>query len=219
MYFDSAEQIAEIAATSGTSIFVLPDNTPVHLPHAIVVQPEDKPTISIEQVRRATAGLGLRQDHDRFVIIRPADKLSEPAANAFLKNLEEPGSKVHFVLITAQPSQLLPTIRSRAAVYYWRDHTGYDLHINASDADKATAKRLIAATPADLVSIADSIAKKKDKKSAALSILGLTIEMLEKSYFITGKEVFARKLPKYLTAYDNISRNGHVKLHLIADLC
>lgn len=35
------------------------------------------------------------------------------AANALLKSLEEPPSRAYFVLVTAQPQALLPTIRSR----------------------------------------------------------------------------------------------------------
>ena len=37
--------------------------------------------------------------------------------------------------------------------------------------------------------------------------------------FITKKEVFIDKIPKFLGAFENIDRNGHVKLHLVADLC
>ena len=62
--------------------------------------------------------------------------------------------------------------------------------------------------------------KKKDNVRAwALEILGIAIEMLYKTYLINGKDVFLMKLPKFLVAYENISRNGHVKLHLVADLC
>ena len=76
------------------------------------------------------------------------------------------------------------------------------------------------AKPADLVLIAEEIAKKKDNVRAwALEILGIAIEMLYKTYLINGKDVFLMKLPKFLVAYENISRNGHVKLHLVADLC
>jgi DNA polymerase-3 subunit delta' len=35
------------------------------------------------------------------------------AANALLKTLEEPGARTHFILLSAQPETLLPTIRSR----------------------------------------------------------------------------------------------------------
>ena len=71
----------------------------------------------------------------------------------------------------------------------------------------------------DLIEIAEKIAKSKNARLEALEILGLTIEMLYKSYFITKKDVFLKKLPKFLSAYENISKNGHVKLHLVADLC
>ena len=50
-------------------------------------------------------------------------------------------------------------------------------------------------------------------------MVGAAIEMLYKTYFLTEKEVFLAKLPKFLAAYDGIYRNGHVKLQLIANLC
>jgi DNA polymerase-3 subunit delta' len=56
------------------------------------------------------ARLGVRQTSDVFIVIRPAELLQIEAANTLLKNLEEPGEKVHFVLITDSPSQILSTI-------------------------------------------------------------------------------------------------------------
>ena len=68
--------------------------------------------------------------------------------------------------------------------------------------------------------LAEEIGKKKDGVRAyALEILGAAIEMLYKSYFITGKEIFIKKLPKFLAAYEGISRNGHVKLQIVSNLC
>jgi hypothetical protein len=49
-------------------------------------------------------------------------------------------------------------------------------------------------------------------------VLGVTIEMLYKSYFKTKNQVFVKKIPKFLEAYSNIEKNGHLKLHLVADL-
>ena len=46
-------------------------------------------------------------------LIREANALQGPAANALLKTLEEPPPRTHFVLATCAPEQLLPTIRSR----------------------------------------------------------------------------------------------------------
>jgi DNA polymerase III subunit delta' len=46
-------------------------------------------------------------------LVRRAEELGLPAANALLKTLEEPGARTHFVLISSTPDALLPTIRSR----------------------------------------------------------------------------------------------------------
>ena len=49
----------------------------------------------------------------RVVIVDAADELNRNAANAILKELEEPPAKTTILLIAHQPSRLLPTIRSR----------------------------------------------------------------------------------------------------------
>ncbi|MBQ3296813.1 hypothetical protein IJH01_01620 [Candidatus Saccharibacteria bacterium] len=219
MWFDSAAQIPEIAIRGGTSIFVMPIGARIEVPQAILLEPVEKSFITIEQVRQIGAKLRLKQTEDRFIIVRPADKLTLDAANAFLKNLEEPGDKVHYILITEQPSQLLPTILSRSMIYFLRDKQGFSTEIQAKEEQKQLVKKLIAGKPADLVEIAEKVAKKKPARAAAMDTLGLAIEMLQKSYFITGKEVFVKKIPKFLTAYDNISKNGHVKLQIVANLC
>ncbi|MCZ4352312.1 DNA polymerase III subunit delta' [Roseovarius aestuarii] len=49
----------------------------------------------------------------RVVIIDTADDMNVQAANALLKMLEEPPARITLLLISHQPSSLLPTIRSR----------------------------------------------------------------------------------------------------------
>ena len=49
----------------------------------------------------------------RVVIIDDADEMNPNAANALLKMLEEPPARATLLLISHQPSGLLPTIRSR----------------------------------------------------------------------------------------------------------
>ncbi len=222
MWFDDIKQIPEIAKKGETTIFVVPDGEKVEIPQAIVLKPEDKATITISQVRETLGILGRKQFTDQFIVFAPAEKLGLEAANALLKNLEEPGEKVHFVLITSQPSQLLATILSRAHIYFLKPKTDFSLEIQAGEQQKQLAKRLIAAKPADLVEIGESFKKKKTtqlQREEALKTLALAIEMLYKSYFITGKPIFIEKLPKFLTAYENIAQNGHIKLHIVADLC
>ncbi len=49
----------------------------------------------------------------RVVIVDAADEMNRNAANAILKELEEPPANTTLLLIAHQPSRLLPTIRSR----------------------------------------------------------------------------------------------------------
>jgi DNA polymerase-3 subunit delta' len=72
--------------------------------------------LSIDQVRTlvlARAAFGPHEGRAKVFIVRRAEELSTSAANALLKTLEEPGPRTHFVLLSAQPDLLLPTILSR----------------------------------------------------------------------------------------------------------
>lgn len=71
--------------------------------------------ISVDQVRslqrliHSAPSLSSR----RIVVIDSADDLERGAANALLKNLEEPPADMLFLLVSHAPGRLLPTIRSR----------------------------------------------------------------------------------------------------------
>lgn len=219
MFFDDLALIPQMACKNSTSIFVVPEPEDVELKNAILLQPDEKTVITIEQVRMALERVSLKQVSDQYILIRPADALGEEAANAILKNLEEPGDKIHYVLATSSPSRLLPTVLSRAAIYFYRNGDKFDLNINASEEEKTLTKRLIAARGTELVTIAEEIGKKKSNmRKYALSVVGLAIEMLYKSYFITKKDVFVKKIPKFLELYENINKNGNIRLHIVADL-
>jgi len=80
-----------------------------------VVPEEDKQQISIDQVRAATERLtktSYRQGY-KVAIVDPAHLMTPSAANSVLKTLEEPSARTLLILITSQPSTLLPTVRSR----------------------------------------------------------------------------------------------------------
>jgi DNA polymerase III delta prime subunit len=79
-----------------------------------IVGPIDDKDVTIEQVRALYADTHSVQQHKKVVIVDDAHTMSLPAQNAFLKLLEEPPNNVHFVLVAHEPSQLLPTIHSRA---------------------------------------------------------------------------------------------------------
>ncbi len=58
-------------------------------------------------------GLSSAEGGHRVVIVDSADDMNINAANALLKMLEEPPARTTLLLISHQPSRLLPTIRSR----------------------------------------------------------------------------------------------------------
>ena len=71
--------------------------------------------IKIEQIRELGdfLNVGSHRNGYRVVLIHPAESMNPGAANALLKSLEEPSAGVIFVLVSHQPSKLLPTVRSR----------------------------------------------------------------------------------------------------------
>ncbi len=72
-------------------------------------------SIPVDEVRRLRQFLSLSAEAGawRIVIVDSADELNIAAANALLKSLEEPPPRTLFLLVTAEPGRLLPTIRSR----------------------------------------------------------------------------------------------------------
>lgn len=86
-----------------------------------VLQPEKgKSTLGIEPVRQVIEQLQshAQQGGAKLVWIARCEQLSEAAANALLKTLEEPPAQTYFLLGTREPAQLLPTLRSRCFYLY-----------------------------------------------------------------------------------------------------
>lgn len=71
--------------------------------------------IVIEQVRELTPYLNVPTHRGglKLVLLHPAEAMNPNAANALLKNLEEPSAGTVFLLVTHRIHQLLPTIKSR----------------------------------------------------------------------------------------------------------
>jgi DNA polymerase-3 subunit delta' len=85
-------------------------------PDYFLVEPEEaeKP-IRVDQIRglvdfvAQTAQLGGR----KVILLEPAEAMNLNASNALLKSLEEPSGDTVLLLLSHQPSRLLPTIKSR----------------------------------------------------------------------------------------------------------
>ena len=74
-----------------------------------------KAQITVDEVRRLKTFFSLSavDGGRRVVIVDAADDMNVNAANAILKLLEEPPERTTLLLVSHQPSRLLPTIRSR----------------------------------------------------------------------------------------------------------
>ena len=87
-------------------------------PDFYIVEPEATKTtrnIKIGQIREMQAEAALRPINSarRVIIIDGAELMNNAAANCLLKTIEEPPSATIFILLTANRSNLLMTIRSR----------------------------------------------------------------------------------------------------------
>ena len=83
-----------------------------------VQKPEEKHELSIDAIRKLNHDLGLRpmRGRGRVAIVDDADDLSEEAANAFLKSLEEPPEGSMMILVGTSTELQLDTILSRCRV-------------------------------------------------------------------------------------------------------
>jgi DNA polymerase-3 subunit delta' len=81
----------------------------------IALEPDDRASIKIDPVRGMLDQTAFRpfEGKRRVVLIREADTLEPQAQNSLLKSLEEPPPGTMFILTTAIPGALLPTVRSR----------------------------------------------------------------------------------------------------------
>ncbi len=99
-------------------------------PDVLLVEPEGKPTLGIDQVRPLKEELAKSpvESSRRFFFINEAQKMTLSAANGLLNLLEEPIAPVVTILITNNSDQILPTVRSRTQI------------INFDNGEKPTGK-------------------------------------------------------------------------------
>ncbi|MEQ1509020.1 MAG: AAA family ATPase [Sphingopyxis sp.] len=80
-------------------------------------------SITIGQVRAMLARLRMRPVNARWrvVVIDSIDDMERGSTNALLKTLEEPPANTIFLVISHEPGQLLPTIRSRCRMLHFHE--------------------------------------------------------------------------------------------------
>ncbi len=94
-----------------------------------VVKPEDRHELPIKAIRELCQSLGLKpmMGTRRVAIVEDADDLSEEAANAFLKTLEEPPPGSVLILIGTAAEAQLDTVVSRCRVLRFEPLSESDL--------------------------------------------------------------------------------------------
>ncbi|WP_049291737.1 DNA polymerase III subunit delta' [Franconibacter helveticus] len=126
-------------------------------PDYYVAEPEKgKTTLGIDAVRAISEKLydHARQGGAKVVWLKDAAQLTEAAANALLKTLEEPPENTWFFLGCREPERLLATLRSRCFYFYLAPpETRYAQawlarEIPATDEEHNAALRLSSGAPA-----------------------------------------------------------------------
>jgi DNA polymerase III subunit delta' len=159
-------------------------------PDVIIVEPGETGAIKIVQVRDIIDRSMYRPFEGRYrvVIIDEADAMDTPPQHALLKTLEEPPSRSVFILITARPDVLLPTVRSRcpelrfrplsaaeiASVLVTRNHSESEARAVAATADGSLGQAL-QASAGELVE-AREVAQRVLASAAATSDAGGRLE-------------------------------------------
>ncbi|MHA1164734.1 MAG: DNA polymerase III subunit delta' [Alphaproteobacteria bacterium] len=124
--------------------------------------------ITVSEARRLrhffghTAGAG----QWRVVIIDRADELNAAAANALLKNLEEPPARCVFLLVCSAPGRLPVTIRSRCRTLRFSALENADL-----EAAVLAAYRAAECDPPDIATLHDTMPLAQGSARRALQLL------------------------------------------------
>ncbi len=220
MQLNNLETIPTVATKAGFAIFEIPEGDFADiLPKAFHTKPNDKGIYAKEDIDNLSELVHSKQTSDLVIVLENAETMNESAANTFLKTLEEPGEYVHFVFLVRSDAEILPTIKSRAHNYYLPKHTKIADKPNFDAEIMALAKKYIGATPEQLPKIAADIAKdKNDARGKAIKVVDAAIQLLYKSYFVTGNATFLTKLDKLLAVSETLNANGHIKLQLVAGM-
>ncbi len=122
-----------------------------------------KSSLGIDAVRSVTEKLyhHAQQGGAKVVWLPDAGQLTEAAANALLKTLEEPPKNTWFLLSSREPSGLLPTLRSRCLLWHLappaeaQSLQWLQKQSSAGLSERTAALRLSAGAPAAALALLD----------------------------------------------------------------
>lgn len=158
--------------------------------------PEDKRIISVDQIRqvRAEAYIRPNEAERKVFIIRDAQAMNDSAQNALLKVLEDGPAYLAFLLLTENPEQLLPTIRSRCeslSLAALPEEEGSILSEELQSAAAQLAKLLLHGKEQPLIEFTVGLELKKWEKDALLAFFDAVEEALRQELLDEPKRVLA----------------------------
>ncbi|MDR0397663.1 MAG: DNA polymerase III subunit [Candidatus Nomurabacteria bacterium] len=130
MNLDGLEQLPKITAKTHFAIFVLPRRYGINEVRAVLAakntlflepkvhEKQKTAIINVDDIAELERVTRTKQKNSLSIVLLSTETMGEAPQNKFLKLLEEPGSNIHFVFITENPSNLLPTVLSRGQVYH-----------------------------------------------------------------------------------------------------
>jgi hypothetical protein len=148
-----------------------------YLPENAVVETEDRAAILIQQIRNLSERLVHMPDVGarRVVLILEAEKMTDEAANCFLKTLEEPPVDTLFILTSSRPEYLLPTIRSRCRIvpfnYLTRDHISQIIYDGRDDFVLGSPGEILALRESGIIDTVIEVFKKAPLNIKAAAML------------------------------------------------
>ena len=146
-----------------------------------VIDQGGEASIKIRMIReRVLEVVGFRpfEARHRVFIIDPADEMTEEAQDALLKTLEEPPAAAIFMLVTAYPDTLSPTIQSRCRRLRFGPLAEADVArvlTERAGMDRAKARALAGASGGSVSrALAEETGDLADDRDAALALLAST---------------------------------------------
>ena len=138
----------------------------------------------------------------RVVIVDSADEMNRNAANALLKNLEEPPAGTLFLVVSHSPGRLLPTIRSRCRTLRFQPLSETEVSIVLAEVrpelpagEVAALARVAGGAPGRALQLAEAGVETMESDLAALAVARggeATARALTLAKSLAGKTATAR---------------------------
>jgi DNA polymerase-3 subunit gamma/tau len=192
----------------------------------IVKSNKNLTNLSVDGVRALQTWLSntLVSEKARIVVIEAIEKCNDSVRNSLLKILEEPNENIYFILLSSNPSRIMPTILSRVRRYNFspipletqalllKDFKLEDEKIDTLEKFFLSASGFKANDVDNaLNTIVDSVVKRQQLNSEKLSFVVKTLDTSNQSEFIL-QELLNKIKDQYLNSnIDNVTCKKIIK--------